>query len=311
MKSFLKLSLFYFLVLLAGIVSCTKEVKIDIPGYKEQLVVDGFIETGAPAFVLLSKTNNIYAGTNIQNYIDGFVSGATVIVSDGTVIDTLLEVCTSNLPQGTEEAVAGLLGLSVDQILSNPICFYVSDQITGEVGKTYSLKILNEGKIYEAQSSILPQKQLDSLYWKPESNSPNFGFSWAKLTDSPEKGNAYKWEVKYVSVPGFSKPFNPFTDDRFYNGLSFDFAYENPMSFNNPNIPNDQRGYFKLGDTIVVKFSTLGQKEFQYYQKKYNQIYSAGNPFATPVNIPSNLSNGALGIWAAFSPTFDTLICKP
>jgi hypothetical protein len=227
------------------------------------------------------------------------------------VVDTLLEVCTNNLPQGTEETVAGLLGLSVDQILASPICFYVSDQIIGEVGKTYSLKIINGGKIYEAQSSILQPKQLDSLYWKPENNFPNLGFSWAKLTDSPEKGNAYKWEVKYASSPGFSKPFNPFTDDRFYNGLSFEFAYENPMSFNDPNVTDEQRGYFKLGDTLVVKFSTLGSKEFQFYEKKYNQIYSAGNPFATPVNVPSNVSNGALGIWAAFSPIYDTLICQP
>jgi hypothetical protein len=311
MKTFLKYSFFALVSSLAILVSCTKEVKIDIPGYREQLVVDGFIETGSPAFVLLSKTNNIYAGTNIQNYIDGFISGATVIVSDGTITDTLLEVCTNNLPQGTEETVAGLLGLSVDQILASPICFYVSDQITGEVGKTYSLKIINGGKTYEAQSTILAPKQLDSLYWKPEASLPNFGFSWAKLTDAPQGGNAYKWEVKYVSSPGFSKPFNPFTDDRFYNGLSFDFAYENPMSFNDPNVTDEQRGYYKLGDTIVVKFSTLGQKEFQFYEKKYNQIYSAGNPFATPVNVPSNISNGALGIWTAFSPTFDTLICLP
>ena len=59
MENFRKHILFSFLGALAILVSCTKEVKIEIPGYKEQLVVDGFIETGSPAFVLLSKTNNI------------------------------------------------------------------------------------------------------------------------------------------------------------------------------------------------------------------------------------------------------------
>jgi hypothetical protein len=39
------------------------------------------------------------------------------------------------------------------------------------------------------------------------------------------------------------------------------------MSFNDPNISDEQRGYFKLGDTIVVKFSTLGKKEFQFFEK--------------------------------------------
>jgi hypothetical protein len=51
-------------------VSCTKEVQIDIPGYKDQLVIDGSIETGQPAVVLLSTTNNVYSPTNFQAYLD-------------------------------------------------------------------------------------------------------------------------------------------------------------------------------------------------------------------------------------------------
>lgn len=311
MEKILSLKRFFLFGLISMLFSCTKEVKIDIPGYKEQLVVDGFIETGSPALVLLSKTNNIYAGTNIENYINGFVSGATVIVSDGTTVDTLLEVCTDNLPQGTEDAVSAFFGLPVDQITNLHLCFYVSDQLVGEVGKTYSLKVLNQDKVYESQTTIPQPQQLDSLYWKPDGNLPEYGFSWARLSDPPQSGNAYRWEVKYKSGISFSKPFNPFTDDRFYNGLSFEFAYENPMSFNDPTIQDDYRGYYKLGDTIVVKFSTLGQKEFQFFDKKYNQIYSAGNPFATPVNVPGNISNNALGIWVGYSPTFDTIVCIP
>ena len=81
------------------------------------------------------------------------------------------------------------------------------------------------------------------------------------------------------------------------------------MSFNDPNIPDQYKGYYHLGDTIVMKLSKLGKSEFQFFEKKYNQIYSSGNPFATPVNVPSNISGGALGIWAGFSPSYDTLIC--
>lgn len=90
-----------FLISILFLFSCTKEVKIDIPGYKKQLVVDGFIETGAPAIVLLSSTNDIYSPTNLDAYINGFISGATVIVSDGIITDTLLEICSDNLPPGT------------------------------------------------------------------------------------------------------------------------------------------------------------------------------------------------------------------
>ena len=97
----------------------------------------------------------------------------------------------------------------------------------------------------------------------------------------------------------------------FYNGLTFEFSVENPMSFRDSTIENQYKGYYKLGDTIVVKFSKLGKKEYQFFEKKYNQIYSGGNPFATPTNIPTNIEGGALGIWAGFSPWYDTLICVP
>jgi len=290
--------------------SCTKEVKIAIPGYKEQLVIDGNIETGMPAIVLLSKTNDIYAPTNLQAYLNGFVSGATIVISDGSSTDTLTEICTDNLPPGTEQIAAGLFGVPADSLVNLHLCAYVSLGMFGEVGKTYTLKVLAESKEYTAETRIPEPVALDSIYWKNEVSLTGYGFSWAKLSDPPASGNAYRWEVKYASQPIFSKPFGPFSDDRFYNGLSFDFAYENPMSFSDPNLNPEYRGYFKQGDTIVVKFSTLGQKEFRFFDKKYNQIYSSGNPFATPLNIPTNIEGGALGIWAGFSPTFDTLVCQ-
>jgi hypothetical protein len=50
---------------------------------------------------------------------------------------------------------------------------------------------------------------------------------------------------------------------------------------------------------------------FEFFEKKYAQLQTAGNPFATPTNIPTNFTGGALGIWAGFSPSYDTLICIP
>jgi len=38
-------------------------------------------------------------------------------------------------------------------------------------------------------------------------------------------------------------------------------------------------------------------------------MQTSSNPFSTPVNIPTNVSGGALGIWAGYSPWYDTLYC--
>jgi hypothetical protein len=299
------------LILFFTLYSCTKEVKIDIPGYKEQLVIDGSIEPGSPAIVLLSKTSNIYSPTNLEAYLNGFISGATIVISDGTVTDTLIEICTDNLPPGTEEQAAAFFGLPIDQIVNLHLCAYISTNIIGQVGKTYSLKVINDGKTYTSQTSILPPTALDSVYWKPEPSNPMYGFSWTRLTDPGATTDAYAWQTKYISDTNFQRPFNPFFNDKFFNGLSFEFAYDNPMSYDDESYDPDYRGYYKLGDTVVIKFSKIGSKEYNFFEKKYNQMYSAGNPFATPTNVPTNITGGALGIWVGYSPSYDTMICQP
>ena len=300
------------LILLSSFLNaCSKEVKIDMPGFEEQFVIDGSIETGTPAIIFLSNTRDIYAPTDINSYLSGFISGATVIVSNGTITDTLIEICTDNLPAGFESIAEEFFGLPIDELVNLHLCAYVSTGLVGEVGKTYTLKVINNDKTYTSSTKIENPSALDNLYWKEQVNLPGYGFSWAKITDSPVMGDAYRWEVKNSGDLFYSKPFQPFTDDRFFNGLTFEFSVENPMSFRDSTIEDQYRGYYKLGDTIVVKFSKLGKKEFQFFEKKYNQIYSGGNPFATPTNIPTNIEGGALGIWAGFSPWYDTLICVP
>ena len=310
MTSFIqKIAFLSFLIM--GLNSCSKEVKIDIPGFDEQIVIDGSIETGTPAIIFLSNSKDIYAPTDINSYLSGFISGATVIVSNGTITDTLTEICTDNLPAGFESIAAAFFGLPIEQLVTLHLCAYVSTGLVGEVGKTYALKVLYNNKTYTSSTKIENPTALDNLFWRDQVNLPGYGFSWAKITDSPVMGDAYRWEVKNLSDLFYSKPFQPFTDDRFYNGLTFEFSVENPMSFRDSTIEDQYKGYYKLGDTIVVKFSKLGKKEYQFFEKKYNQIYSGGNPFATPTNIPTNIEGGALGIWAGFSPWYDTLICVP
>ena len=307
-----------YLCIAIAITSCTKEVQIDIPGYEEQMVVDGIIETGQPAIVLLSSTANIYSPTNLEAYLNGFVSGATIVVSDGTINDTLVEICTDNLPPGTEEIAAAFFGIPVDQLVTLNLCGYFSTQIVGEVGKTYELSVDVNGESYTSVTSILEPTPLDSLFWKPEPPLENHGWSWAVLSDPPGLNDAYRWEVKRLNIlpdgtqdPLFYKPFGPFFDDAFFDGLTFEFAYENPINFFDESINEEYRGYYEQGDTILVKLSKLGRAEFDFFEKKYNQMYTAGNPFATPTNIPTNIEGGALGVWAGFSPWSDTLICQP
>lgn len=310
----------YILLITIGLFACTKEVEIDIPGYEEQLVIDGVIETGMPPFVMLSKSKDIYAPTDLDAFLNGYVSGATITVSDGTTQVVLEEWCSDNLPAGTEQLAADMLGIPVSELANYHICAYLSTNpaIFGQVGKTYYLTVENEGKTYTAQTDILPPTPLDSVYWKPEGASTTHGFSWAHLTDPPAEGDNYKWEIKRINTgpdgnpidQNFTETYNPVFNDDFFNGLAFEFYYENPYAFGQ-GIPDDEIALYPIGDTVVIKFSKMDDAVYEFLEKKYMQLSTAGNPFATPTNIPNNISGGALGVWAGFSPSFDTLICQP
>lgn len=301
--------------------ACEKEVKIDIPGYEKQLMVDGSIETGQPPFVLLSTSKDIYSPTDLNSFLNSFVSGTNVEVSDGTNTVQLIEICTDNLPPGTESFAAQLFGLPADELANYHLCAYTSlnPLIFGQVGKTYQLKVVYEDKTYTSSSTILPPTPFDSVYWIPANGLADYGYSYVSLTDPVQTKDAYMWEVKRINKgtdgkdldAGFMKTYNPVFNDEFINGLTFDFWYENPMSYQDENLADDYKGYYQLGDTVVIKFSKLDLAAYEFYEKKYVQLSTGGSPFASPSNIPTNIKGGALGVWSAFSPIFDTLVCKP
>lgn len=307
-----------FLATLFLLNSCTKEVVIDIPGYEEQLVIDGQIETGLPPFVLLSKSKEVYAPTDLNAFLNGFITGATVTVSDGTTTVQLDEICSDNLPPGTEQMAAAMFGISEAELSNYTICAYTTfnTAIWGQVGKTYTLTVEYEGKTYTAETSILSPTTFDDVYWKPEPDTPDHGFSWVTLTDPANQYDAYKWEIKRINTTAngstvdesFTPTFNPVFDDEFFDGLTFDFGYENPHA-TGPNVPEEYRFLYPEGDTVVIKLSKMDRNVYEYMEKKYTQLATAGNPFATPTNIPNNISGGALGVWAGYSPSFDTLAC--
>ena len=313
---------FLFLVVLNLLLleSCTKEVKIDIPGFEEKLVVDGTISVDEPPIVLLSTSKDIYSATNKDAFLAGFVSGAIITVSDGINTIQLDEICSDALPAGTENLAAQLFGVPVSELTKNHLCAYTSfnTAIWGVVGKTYTLSISVNGKTYTSSTKIEQPTQLDKTFWVPDLTYSDYGFSWARLSDKIGQKDHYMWEVKRINKGSqgqpidffFTKTFLPVFNDVFIDGLSFDFFFENPMSFED-SIESKYQGFYKVGDTVVIKFSKMDQPVYNYFEKKYAQITTAGNPFATPTNIPSNITGGALGVWAGFSPTYDTLICKP
>lgn len=299
--------------------SCTKQVDVDIPPHEPTLVVDGRIQTDEFPVVLLSSSRDIYATTSSDSLVASFISDASVTVSDGQATVALDLVCAENLPPAVIEQFENFLGIEDVNLENSNFCLYTTTDpmMKGVTGRTYTLSITHEGVDYNASTTLLNPVPLDTLYWKEDPDNPGNGFCWGRLSDPATPQDAYFWEAKRIhqGTDGapvdelFENTFNPAFDDEFFNGKTFDIPYENPQGFEDESLAQNERGWYQEGDSVVVKFSKIDYPVYDFLEKKYTQLQTGGSPFATPLNLPSNISNGARGVWAGYSTTFDTLYC--
>jgi len=310
-------------LLLAG---CDKEITVDLPETESKVVVEGNIETGQPPIVFLTRTQSFFAPTSVASIAGTYISDAVVTVNDGDSTYTLTRLCSDLIPDSLIDEVAAQTGVSPDLLRAARICAwtFLNNELLGEEGKTYRLRVLTEGKELTSTTTIPQGVALDSAWFKLDNPSPNaddsLGFLWARLSDPDTAGNAYRWFARRINLGAdgqpkdsrFISPFFGVFEDRYIDGLTLDFNYNRgnePYSQAEEDI-NEERGYFKRGDTVVVKFSSIGLREFRFFNSFANNASSQGDIFSNPANIRSNI-DGGLGVWAGYAPRFRTVVCQP
>ncbi|MBK7381923.1 MAG: DUF4249 family protein [Flavobacteriales bacterium] len=100
-----------FIITAAVLISCEKEITVELPTTPSKVVVEGVIETGQVPIVLLSRTQSFFEPTTISGLASLYITSATVIVSDGIVTDTLDRVCSSQLTEDQLIAAAAATGI--------------------------------------------------------------------------------------------------------------------------------------------------------------------------------------------------------
>jgi len=311
-----------FLPLLA-LTACEKEITVDLPETETRIVVEGTIETGQPPIVILTRTQSWFGPTNLSSIAATFVSEATVTVDDGSTAHTLQRVCSSEIPDALLDLASGLVGIDVNLLRRANICVWIGANVLGEEGRSYRLNVEAEGRSLSSTTTIPHAVRLDSLWFRLARMRPNddsLGFIWARLTDPDTLGNHYRWLARRENKGpdgrpkdgAFMAPLFSVFEDRYVNGLSFDFNFNRgsrPYSTAKDD-ENEERGYFKRGDTVVVKFASIGRAEFLFYNSFQNNVSTQGDLFSNPANVRSNISGG-LGVWAGWGTRLDTLVCLP
>ncbi len=277
----------YLLICLFFLSSCEKTVSFQLNNSEtKKLVVDGQIETGKPPIVFLTNAIGVTDPLNLNTVLNSIVRGAIVEVSDATRTIQLIE-------QNNSYQVAPQ-----------------DSNFVGVPGQIYKLKIQYLGKVYEASTKIPIVKSLDSIWTVkrinaggPDSNEVNI---FARYTDPDTLGNYVRYFTKRNKEPFFTGR-NSVYNDEVINGNGIDVRIEKGYDKIN-DTSNKKFGNFIISDTVQVKWCAIEKAVYNFWNTLEFSTNSVGNPFSSPSAIMSNISNGALGVWAGYGTSFKTII---
>lgn len=254
--------------------SCQQVVSIDLNKANPQIVIEGVVkDQPGPYLVILSLTGS-YFDTTLTTPP---VSNAVVIITEDTAHrDTLKEIAPGTFETST---------------------------IQGIPGKTYSLSVFTEGKEYDAVSSMPVKVLIDSLYATPRREfDGDRGYDiYVMFRDPPDPGNYYRINVRSSSlIPSDS-----------IDGRRFRLFNDKLTNGNEMNVRIRAGRNVSAGDTITIDLLSIDKATYDYFNTLSDILSSDRSPTSlSPANPNSNLSNNALGYFAAYTVDTKSIVLK-
>lgn len=283
---------------------CQQEIEVDLPDYEPKIVVEGTIENGKPAMVILSKSISYFAHIDLNYLLNNvFIRDAEVYVtsSDGETERLMFQYCADS-----------------------PVYFaYCGNNIRGKENTTYTLTINYEGQTYKATTTIPHTFELEDICFSTISefiNADTMRTIRIQMTDNPSEENYYAFQLK-VSCPSFKDRLWASTvpiafDDKTLNGITFNYeleryGYSTMFSYmmSEEERQAQRRITFRPGDTVYVKHSQMDYNSYRFMLTGGTEAVMGTNPFTNPAPVISNIEgDNALGAWCGFASKIDTLV---
>ncbi len=295
-------------------------MNIDIPQNEEKIVVEGRIYTNQFPVVLLSRTQYIYSPTDLNSYLNSFISDAEVFMTIDSDSVQLYPMNIIDLPDESLYRVCEILEINPEEATFLPIKVYstLDSNFAGKLGKNHKLSIRHEERYIYGETSLLNPVSFSNLYWNPSNQNAEYGTSVANFTDPTNMYDAYFWEVKRIQLyegepidKCYKRPGGGYIRDKYWNGMYRTLDYGNPLKRRDTTHLEEFKRYYRKYDTVSIRFSKIEYQIYEFFRTRREQMDNQGSPFASPINVKSNLKGPAVGIWAGFSPYYDTLVCVP
>ncbi|MBF8962380.1 DUF4249 family protein [Pontibacter sp. FD36] len=302
------------LVLITFLLSCEESLTIDIPAGQEQLVVEGHIEQDAPPVVVLTRSMPVFAGSSPADIEASFVHGAQVEVSSGGRSYTLKEVPAAAFWPELRRVVSEQYAIPENQLTSgSSFIFYVytSDELRGETGMSYQLRISHEGRVLTSTTTIPHLNPLQELFLQPhpDPSQDSLFTLFYRYRDPDTLGNSVRYFTKRNSEPFYPGYFTSVFNDELINGvqnLSFPLDRGEPRG---REVDLDTYSYFGKGDTILVRWAAIDLAHYRFWYTLENERNNNGSPIGSPNTTRSNI-NGGLGVWGGYGVTYHQIVVK-
>ena len=261
------------ILIICSLVGCIKESDL-AAGYRQRLVVEGYIENERAAVVALSVNINSRDEYDEESITDMIVRWAKVTVED---------------EDGRQEILTGRVNKDY------PTRFiYTGSEIVGKVGCSYKLIVEYSGQVWEASTTIPQPAMLEDI-------------SIEHFRDS-------MYTISAVIPPIATPCSIDCSVDRssYYAptllGVYAASSERRHITINRPLynlVHNDYFTYFISNEEIVLRLNTLNDFGYTYRSEWENSMINSANPvFPSTSNMPTNLSNNGIGIWTGYGTTY-------
>lgn len=270
----MKKYILFFFVLIA--VSCSKD-DFSEQSNESKIVVEGWIEEGDYAQVLLSSSIPVADAIDSTNVLNHVIRSAKITISDGQTSEVLRVTNDKN---------------------RIPPFVYFGSTLKGETGKQYSLKIEYLDRVVEAVTSIPPSVELKSAEYIKKAATDTIGYIFVKFDDPVNQKNYYQIATKIdKEEPIFTPAFYGNLDDTNFAAPSISMQINRGLLLFSK---TKFTPYFTDGNLIHVKLRTQNKDALDFWNRWQNEIVNNKNPiYPSNTSLKSNIKGG-IGIWAGY-----------
>ena len=313
----------YLFLISIILLSCQKEITLNLPQAEEKLVVEGAIEPGFPPYVILTRNQGYFDPISDYPLLD-------IIVNDVDTVKVWYYNANGEKEIRILEQIPGLD--SLPPIYTDLSYFSIANNYEfSQEGETYYLEIKWNNEIVTAETTIPEPTPLDCL-WVEESETAEKDFKCVIRAVYSDPGDIQNnvlirskrlehWKRDSINgqIENNNDPQLILIDagpDILINGESFETYFPRPKekggvpsgfynTFHYKTFDNNgtEDTVFLPHDIVLIKFCQIDEPSLKFWRGVVRQFTTNGNPFSEPMNLVSNINNG-LGGWTGYGATY-------